>query len=86
MIATVGSIFMSAAMSISISKIPRPEERPATTGGCRSCVVPLGLKGAPDVLYRNLGDGTFREVTAAAGVEDKHLGYGFFRRLRGPGQ
>ena len=38
---------------------------------------PLGLKGAPDVLYRNLGDGTFREVTAAAGVEDKQLGYGF---------
>ena len=38
---------------------------------------PLGLKGAPDVLYRNLGDGTFREVTAAARVEDKKLGYGF---------
>ena len=38
---------------------------------------PLGLKGAPDVLYRNLGDGTFREVTAAAGVEDRQLGYGF---------
>ncbi len=38
---------------------------------------PLGLKGAPDVLYRNLGNGTFREVTAAAGVEDKQLGYGF---------
>lgn len=38
---------------------------------------PLGLKGAPDVLYRNLGDGTFREVTAAAGVADKQLGYGF---------
>ena len=38
---------------------------------------PLGLKGAPDALYRNQGDGTFREVTAAAGVEDKKLGYGF---------
>ncbi len=38
---------------------------------------PLGLKGAPDVLYRNLGDGTFREVTVAARVEDKKLGYGF---------
>jgi enediyne biosynthesis protein E4 len=38
---------------------------------------PRGLKGAPDVLYHNNGDGTFTDVTERAGVVDKHLGYGF---------
>jgi hypothetical protein len=38
---------------------------------------PRGLKGAPDVLYHNNGDGTFTDVTEKAGVVDKNLGYGF---------
>lgn len=31
---------------------------------------PRGLKGAPDTLYRNNGNGTFTEVGHAAGVDD----------------
>ena len=38
---------------------------------------PRGLKGSPDALYHNNGDGTFTEVTERAGVIDKDLGYGF---------
>ena len=38
---------------------------------------PKGLKGAPDILYRNNGDGTFTDVTRAAGVADAKLLYGF---------
>src|SRR5207249_687087 len=38
---------------------------------------PRGLKGAPDKLYRNNGDGTFSDVTDRAGVTDKNLYYGF---------
>lgn len=38
---------------------------------------PLGYQGAPDTLYRNNGDGTFTDVTAAAGVLDKKLSFGF---------
>jgi enediyne biosynthesis protein E4 len=38
---------------------------------------PRGLKGAPDVLYHNNGDGSFTDVTEKAGVIDKNLGYGF---------
>jgi enediyne biosynthesis protein E4 len=38
---------------------------------------PMGLPGAPDALYRNQGDGTFVEVTAAAGMVDSARGYGF---------
>ena len=31
---------------------------------------PRGLKGSPDNLYRNNGDGTFTDVSKAAGVDD----------------
>jgi hypothetical protein len=37
---------------------------------------PGGLKGAPDRLYHNNGDGTFSDVTRQAGVEDRDLLYG----------
>ncbi|MEP6715225.1 MAG: CRTAC1 family protein [Terriglobia bacterium] len=32
---------------------------------------PAGLKGSPDNLYRNNGDGTFTDVSKSAGVDDK---------------
>ncbi|PYV25909.1 MAG: hypothetical protein DMG24_08265 [Acidobacteria bacterium] len=38
---------------------------------------PRALRGAPDILYHNNGDGTFSDVTAKAGVVDKGLYYGF---------
>ncbi len=37
---------------------------------------PGGLKGAPDRLYHNNGDGTFSDVTRQAGMEDRDLLYG----------
>jgi hypothetical protein len=38
---------------------------------------PRGLKGEPDHLFHNNGDGTFTDVTVKAGVEDKEAYYGF---------
>jgi hypothetical protein len=38
---------------------------------------PPGMKGAPDVLYHNNGNGTFSDVTCVAGVADKDLLFGF---------
>ena len=38
---------------------------------------PRGLPGAPDHLFRNNRDGTFSDVTAAAGVADTRRLYGF---------
>jgi enediyne biosynthesis protein E4 len=38
---------------------------------------PSGLPGAPDQLFRNNRDGTFTDVTRAAGVEDAKGLYGF---------
>jgi len=37
---------------------------------------PRGLKGLPDSLYRNNGDGTFSDVSEQAGVGDPEMRYG----------
>jgi hypothetical protein len=37
---------------------------------------PRGLKGSPDNLYHNNGDGTFTDVSKKAGVEDPERRYG----------
>jgi hypothetical protein len=50
---------------------------------------PRGLKGEPDHLFHNNGDGTFTDVTVKAGVEDKDRYYGFstiFVSLNGDGK
>jgi hypothetical protein len=50
---------------------------------------PRGLKGEPDQLFHNNGDGTFTDVTKKAGVEDKENYYGFtaiFASLNGNGK
>jgi hypothetical protein len=48
-----------------------------TYRGHRVMCGPRGLKGAPDHLFRNKGDGTFTEVTKEAGVDDPNALYGF---------
>jgi hypothetical protein len=53
-------------------------------GSVRSCKYlgldvqcgPRGLKGAPDSLYHNNGDGTFTDVAKSAGVDDPERRYG----------
>ena len=45
--------------------------------GMRVACGPLGMKGAPDFLFRNNGDGTFTDVTRQAGVVDTKGYYGF---------
>ena len=50
---------------------------------------PRGLTGEADNLFHNNGDGTFTDVTAKAGIEDKEKYYGFtsiFISLKGDGK
>ncbi len=50
---------------------------------------PRGLIGEPDHLFHNNGDGTFTDVTAKAGVDDKNRYYGFtaiFADIKGDGK
>ncbi len=48
-----------------------PETDPdCTRQGIRTYCTPGVLQGAADILYHNNGDGTFRDITAAAGISD----------------
>jgi hypothetical protein len=50
---------------------------------------PRGLPGEVDYLFHNNGDGTFTDVTAKSGVEDKNRYYGFtaiFVDIKGDGR
>jgi hypothetical protein len=46
-------------------------------GGPKVMVGPVGLPGAPDVYYENLGGGRFADVTDARGLKDAAGAYGF---------
>lgn len=59
------------------SVLERKTSHPCQWKGLDVFCGPLGLKGAPDVLYRNNGDGTFSDVTVEAGVPDNRCDYGF---------
>lgn len=72
------------------SKAKEPESSPGGMGasykagmgaceyrGQRVMCGPRGLKGAPDFLFHNNGDGTFTDVTRKAAVEDKGLFFGY---------
>ena len=51
-------------------------DRSYTWKGLRVHFGPRGMRGGADILYRNEGDGTFADATAAANVVDKDKLYG----------
>ncbi|HEV2761682.1 MAG TPA: VCBS repeat-containing protein, partial [Pyrinomonadaceae bacterium] len=55
----------------------RPEQSPCQFRGVPVMCGPRGLKGETDTLYRQRPDGTFEDVSEAAGVGDKSRFYGF---------
>jgi enediyne biosynthesis protein E4 len=67
--AAAGGVGMGASYSAGLSV--------CTYRGQRVMCGPRGLKGAPDHLFRNNGDGTFTEVSKEAGVDDPRGLYGF---------
>jgi hypothetical protein len=71
-------LYVSNYVGLAIEKTPTRGVGPfCNFMGMDSLCGPRGLPGAPDVLYRNNGDGTFTDVTAAAGIRDPgHYGFG----------
>jgi hypothetical protein len=58
------------------SAIPSRTESVCSHEGLDVYCGPRGLSGQADVLYRNDGDGSFTDVTEAAGIDDRDY-YGF---------
>jgi len=71
-------LYVAGHIDFDLRHPPQPAQPTCTYRNkvMRACG-PRGLKGAPDVLYHNNGDGSFTDVTERAGVVDKNLGYGF---------
>ena len=70
-------LFVAGYVELDLNNLPDP----GTNQYCRYRGLPVncgprGLKGAGDYLYHNNGNGTFTEVSAKAGVDDKSGYYG----------
>ena len=62
-------LFVATYVDLNLGKLPRPGENPyCNFKGVPVNCGPRGLPMGQNYLYRNQGDGTFREVTAAAGI------------------
>jgi len=74
-------LFVAGYLHYDRNNLPTPGENGGTNAFCTfrgeqvSCG-PRGLKGEPDHLFHNNGDGTFTDVSEKAGVADKPGYYG----------
>lgn len=65
-------LFVGNYVALDFDNLPEPGSGPRCNyRGEPGYCGPLGLQGAPNVLYRNRGDGTFEDVTHRAGVEGR---------------
>ncbi len=75
-------LFVSGYVHYDISHQPTATDGSAAFAFCQLHGVPVmcgprGLKGEPDHLFHNNGDGTFTDVSEKAGVSDPGAYYGF---------
>jgi len=75
-------LFVSGYVHYDLNNQPGAGDGTASTANCQMRGVPVmcgprGLPGEPDHLFHNNGDGTFTDVSVAAGVSDPDRFYGF---------
>ena len=75
-------LFVSGYVHYDLNHQPTPADGSVAFAYCQLHGAPVmcgphGLKGEPDHLFHNNGDGTFTDVSVKAGVEDKRAYYGF---------
>ncbi|MBW4039489.1 MAG: CRTAC1 family protein [Acidobacteria bacterium] len=72
-------LFVPGYVHIALADLIQQENQtstPCTFRGIQVMCGPRGLKGEPDHLFHNNGDGTFTDVSIKAGVADKSTYYG----------
>ncbi len=70
-------LFVAGYVEVDPKRLPQPgENKYCQYRGVPVMCGPRGLKGAPDFLFRNNGDGTFSDVSRQAGVADEKGYYG----------
>ncbi len=74
-------LFVPGYVDFDMSQVSTAADSKAANSFCQFRGVPVmcgprGLKGAPDHLFHNNGDGTFSDVSEKAGVADKARYYG----------
>ena len=75
-------LFVSGYLHYDVNRQPLPGDPDVSRAFCQLRGTPVmcgprGLKGEPDHLFHNNGDGTFTDVSIKAGVSDPGAYYGF---------
>ena len=70
-------LFVPGYIHFDLNNLPLTSEYNCQFRGTPVMCGPRGLRGEPDHLFHNNGDGTFTDVSEKAGVEDKNRYYGF---------
>jgi len=75
-------LFVSGYVHYDLNHQPMAQDGSVAFAFCQLHGIPVmcgphGLKGEPDHLFHNNGDGTFTDVSAKAGVADTNAYYGF---------
>src|SRR5256885_10898916 len=63
-------LFVANYIDLDLKTAPVPESGPCLYKGVMVACGPPGLRGDTNILYHNNGDGTFKDVTQAAGIRD----------------
>jgi len=69
-------LFVANYIDLDLKTAPLPESGPCLYKGIKVACGPPGLPGSKNILYHNNGDGTFRDVSEAAGITKTSGTYG----------
>ena len=69
-------LFVANYLDLDLKTAPVPESGPCLYKGIMVACGPPGMLGDSDILYHNNGDGTFTDVTEAAGIKNAQGTYG----------